>query len=422
MKPKRKIAYLLKMFPRFAETFILNEILELERQGVALRLISLKRPNESYRQEKVERVKSDVTYVPEPIRITPFMFIKNLRAMLPVIKANWQLYKRCPERYRAALRVCLHSRDRKSKKHFLAAGYIARLLLQEGINHLHAHFANDPASVARFVHLLTGIPYSFTAHAKDIYLSEKGILRAKIHEAKFVVTCTEYNRKYLEELSRNGTLIHTIYHGLDAAIFSEGRANEWGGCERLAASGRPPLVLSVGRLVEKKGFDCLIAACHLLRHWKVPFRCEIIGEGPLEADLRRDLKRFELENQIEILNFMPQEQLVTQYLRAQVFALPCQITENGDRDGIPNVLVEAMAMGLPVVATRVSGISEIVEPLRNGFLVAPKNPWTLAEALRRILSKPDDYRHLGLSGREKVLRNFDLTSNVLRLSNLLGAN
>ncbi|MFQ5651527.1 MAG: glycosyltransferase, partial [bacterium] len=380
MKPKKKIAFLLKMFPRFAETFILNEILELERQGVSLLLISLKRPNESCQQAKVDRVKSKVVYVPEPIRITLLLLMRNLRPMFLVLRANLQLYKADPERYKRALAVCWRLKDRKAKKRFLVAGYIAQMLLEAGFEHLHAHFANDPASVARFVHLLSGISYSFTAHAKDIYLSDEQALQDKIHEAKFVITCTHYNRSYLQKISRNGTPIHTIYHGFDESIFANGCCPKQPANPDSASTRPLPLILSVGRLVEKKGFDCLIAACHLLLHWEVPFRCQIVGEGPLEARLRNDINRFGLEKQVEILAFIPQERLVHKYFEADLFAVPCQISGNGDRDGIPNVLVEAMATGLPVVATRVSGLAEVVEPAENGFLVPARNPRALAEA------------------------------------------
>ncbi|MFQ5641308.1 MAG: glycosyltransferase family 4 protein [bacterium] len=310
-------------------------------------------------------------------------------------------------------------KDRKAKKRFLVAGYIGKMLLDAGIEHLHAHFANDPASVARFVHVLTGISYSFTAHAKDIYLSNQEALRAKIHEAKFVITCTNYNRTYLQGLSVNGTPIHTIYHGLDESIFGNGDGAVQQFCCKSSPNTRAPsLILSVGRLVEKKGFDCLIAACHLLHYWGIPFRCQIIGEGPLDDSLRRDIGKFQIEKHVEILKFIPQQQLVNKYHEAALFALPCQISENGDRDGIPNVLVEAMATGLPVVATRVSGISEVIDPLDNGFLVPPKNPWALAEALKEVLLKPEDYRYLGINGKKTVRQNFRLTSNVARLKNL----
>ncbi len=418
MKPRKKIAYVLKMFPRFAETFILNEILELERQGVALLLVSLKRPNEAFRQEQVKRVQCPVLYAPEPVRLGSLRRLRQWPVVVKVLWANLQLYRTHPGRYRRALRAWRRLKCRKEGRRFLIAGYLGKRFLESGIDHVHAHFANDPAAVARFICLLTDIPYSFTAHAKDIYLSDASDLSDKIHEARFVVTCTKYNRRYLRNVARNGTPIHTIYHGLDAATFLRDETGE-GAARRAAIPNGPPLILSVGRLVAKKGFDVLIAACHLLRYWGVAMRCEIVGEGPLHGKLEQQIARLGLQTSVELLPFLPHRPLVAKYRQARLFALPCRIAEDGDRDGIPNVLVEAMATGLPVVATRVSGISEIVEPRENGILVPPENPWALAEALRDILLRPEAYRHLATNGRETVRRRFDLTENVAHLRDLL---
>lgn len=418
MTPKKKIAYLLKMFPRFSETFILNEILELERQDVALSLISLKRPKESFRQASVAQVKSRVTYVPEPIAVRPFMFIRNLKTLWPVLKANLELYKKDPKRYRKAFIVCLRSKTPKASKRFLAAAYIANILLETGVHHLHAHFANDPATVAQFVHLLTGIPYSFTAHAKDIYLSKENLLAHKIQTAEFVVTCTDYNQRYLCNISRNNTPIYTIHHGIDWNLFSKQEKKPCHAQKGHSPSRRPPIVLSVGRLVEKKGFDCLIQACNFLDTWRIDFQCEIIGEGPLKSYLEELIRLLSLQPRVHITNFIPQEKLIHKYAQASVFALPSQISENGDRDGIPNVLLEAMAMGVPVVATNVSGITEVVDPLKNGFSVPPQDPFALATSLREILSQPAKYQILADRANETVRRDFDLSLNVSRLVNL----
>lgn len=387
-----------------------------------MQLISLKRPNESFRQENAIRVKSPVFYVPEPIALLPVLFLLNLKSMWPVLKANYQLYRQDPQRYRRAWRICADMKNLKAKKRFLAAGVVAKFLKEKGVEHLHAHFANDPATVARFVHALTGIPYSFTAHAKDIFLSPQTVLRDKIHTAKFVVTCTKYNRRYLQNLSRNGTPIHTVYHGLDDGIFSNSNVRR--AKERLPAAGigAPPLILSVGRLVEKKGFDVLLEACQILRKERLLFRCEIIGEGPMAERLSRLLLEFDLKEQVQILKFIPQEKLVKKYPQAKVFALPCQITRNGDRDGIPNVLLEAMAMGLPVVATDVSGISEVVVPFKNGILVPPQNPQALAAAMKEVLTNQQAYRHFITAAKKLVNENFNLTNNVTQLKNLFEEN
>ncbi len=346
----------------------------------------------------------------------------NLDAVLRVLRANLRIYRRNPERYRKAWRICWNLRDSKARKRFLAAGYIAELLLEQGIEHLHAHFANDPATVARFVYLLTGIPYSFTAHAKDIYLSNKALLRQKIHDAQFVVTCTEYNRKYLQEVSRNGTPIHTIYHGLDPSLFWQRQDDQLDKRKTSGGPSRVPLILSVGRLVEKKGFDVLLDACHVLKSWGVAYRCQIIGEGPLEMDLRERIHALGLQSEVELLPFIPQKVLVRKYVQADVFALSCRITSSGDRDGIPNVLLEAMALEVPVVATNVSGISELIREQQNGLLVPSENPVALAQALQAVLMQPHVFLKLGREGKRTVAQRFDLTRNVAQLTRLFQPN
>ncbi|RMF56416.1 MAG: colanic acid biosynthesis glycosyltransferase WcaL [Calditrichaeota bacterium] len=422
MRKRMKIAYLVKMFPRFAETFILNELLELERQRGPLLLLSLRHPNEPFRQSQVQQIRSRVVYVPDLGRLLSFRLLSNLDAVLRVLRANLRIYRRNPERYRKAWRICWNLRDSKARKRFLAAGYIAELLLEQGIEHLHAHFANDPATVARFVYLLTGIPYSFTAHAKDIYLSNKALLRQKIHDAQFVVTCTEYNRKYLQEVSRNGTPIHTIYHGLDPSLFWQRQDDQLDKRKTSGGTSQVPLILSVGRLVEKKGFDVLLDACHVLKSWGVAYRCQIIGEGPLEMDLRERIHALGLQNEVELLPFIPQKVLVRKYVQADVFALSCRITSSGDRDGIPNVLLEAMALEVPVVATNVSGISELIREQQNGLLVPSENPVALAQALQAVLMQPHVFLKLGREGKRTVAQRFDLTRNVAQLTRLFQPN
>ncbi len=418
MKSSKKIAYLLKMFPRFSETFILNEILELERQGVFLHIYSMKNPNESFKQKGVNKVMSTITYIPEPICFLPIMFLKNIKTTLPIVTSNLKLFVKSPARYFQAWIFCLRIKDAKACKRLLTAAYIARIFQKEGIEHLHAHFANAPTTVAMFVHLLTGIPYSFTAHAKDIYLSKKNILQKEICEAEFVVTCTDYNRKYLAGISKNGTPIHTVYHGIDYKVFVN-RKDEKKCLDKSNEFPKDqPIILSVGRLVEKKGFDCLIRACTLLQNWDIDFQCQIVGEGPLESTLKELIRDIKLEDKIQILKFLPQERLVSKYEQAALFALSCQITKNGDRDGIPNVLLEAMAMGLPVVATSVSGITELVESEQNGLLVPPEDHFALARAMKQILVKPDAYKSFGHKGQEKIKQDFGLKLNVSRLINL----
>jgi glycosyltransferase involved in cell wall biosynthesis len=401
----QKVAYLLKRFPRLSETFILHEILELERQGVGLRLYSILDSREKIVHADVRRVRASVAYLPS-----------GRRAWLEVPKAHVALLKRHPRRYLGTVAYILrHRPHRTTIKHFLRAGWLAHDLEAAGVSHLHAHFAHGPASVARFVSRLTGLPYSFTAHAKDIYTSPPALLASKMDAASFVVTCTEYNAQYLAGLVAPATAerIHRIYHGLDLRKFD---ASAHG---LQAATGDMPTILAVGRLVEKKGFPYLIDAMAQLRQRGYQARLQIVGHGDLRDALVQQIDAAGLQDRIALLGPRPQEDLLGLYRSATLFALPCVVTDSGDRDGIPNVLVEAMRLGLPVVSTRVSGIPELIIDGDTGLLVPPRDTYALTDALARLLDDPYLRGRLAAGAARHVLHGFDLAGNATRLRALL---
>jgi colanic acid/amylovoran biosynthesis glycosyltransferase len=399
----RPVGYILKMFPRFSETFILSEILELERQGLELRIFSLKRPNDGVFHADVARVRAPVTYLPE----------SPLRAARAFAAAHREVFGWNRRRYLRCLWVTVWRALKKRRpavlKRFLQAGLIASLLSREGIGHVHAHFATSATSVALHLHELTGVSYSFTAHAKDIYRHsvESDSLERKLRSARFAVTVSDYNRRSLADLDGAERLVR-IYNGLDL--------------ERFAPNGigreEPPLVLAVGRLIEKKGFADLVRACSLLHGADVSFRCRIVGKGELEAELRALIAELGLDEHVELAGPIPRERLLAVYRRASVAVVPCVIGADGNRDGLPTVAVEAMALGVPVVATEVTGIPELVENGRTGLLVPPHRPEALAAAIRRVLSEPDWAHALVRAGRGRVEREFDLEANVARLRSL----
>jgi glycosyltransferase involved in cell wall biosynthesis len=259
-----------------------------------------------------------------------------------------------------------------------------------------------------FVSRLTGIPYSFTAHAKDIYHQEVNLdsLRSKIRSARFVVTVSAFNRAYLKSLMSDWPDapgdVRRLYNGIDLAAFRPDPA-----VQREAG-----LILSVGRLVEKKGLDDLVRACGLLRDRGLPFRCEIIGKGPLKDELNHLIADLHLENRVQLVGAMPQDEVVQAYRRAAIFALPCIIAQDGNRDGLPTVLLEAMATGLPVVSTDVTGVPEIVDAEVNGLIVPQSDPTALADALARLLQNPELREQLALAARRKVEQAFDVRANV----------
>jgi len=400
------IAYIVKAWPRLSETFILNEIVGLERRGVFIRIFSVKDPNPGPIHDRVALVRANVTYL---------SLSSHWTSALP---ANFRSLRRRPATYlrtllTAIVKVLRHRRRHRGSpalgrralaavRHFLRAGYLADVLFGEPVTHLHAHFASSPALVALFTSRLTDVPYTLTAHAKDIYVSHPDDLRAKLREARAVVTCTEYNRRHLlrRYSGECGGKLYRVYHGLDLSQFP------------LAASHAPEpdgaVILSVARLVEKKGLDDLIAAVEILRRRGRRLRLEIIGTGPLRGTLEAQAKHLGLEDRVRLLGPQPHEAVRRAYGRASVFALPCRVAADGDRDGIPNVLLEAVASGVPVVSTHVSGIPELIESEHGGLLVEPNNPGMLADALDRILQSPELRARLTRAARAKLEAHFSL--------------
>ena len=301
-------------------------------------------------------------------------------------------------------------------KEFLQAGMIANdILKRPKIAHLHGHFCHGATTVTWFVSRLTGLPFSFTAHAKDIYqrkLNPRDLLSRKLAAAAFAVTCTAANKKHLDGLAAAPDQIHCIYHGLDLESFIPSPRS---------AVGDEPLILGVGRMTRKKGFPTLIDALAHLQKSGRRFRCRLIGEDGDDADeIRRKIETTGLKDRIQLIGAMPQDQLRAAYQDADLFVLPCLVVEDGDRDGIPNVLAEAMAMELPVVSTTVSGIPEIVRDGENGLLAPPSDPIRLAEAIAGLLDDPMLARRLGVAARQTIADIFDSEITTKDLGLLFG--
>lgn len=404
------VAYVMKRYPRLTETFILNEIRAMEALGAKLHIFSLLQPEPPPHHPLVRQVKA-------PIRVLPAPLVAKAAALC---RAHGAAAVRSPRRYLAALaRAVVWSVLARAPlgvwKQFVRAGFVATSCRRSGVRHIHAHFANAPAAVAHFASIMTGIPFSVTAHAKDLYLTPKRVIRRRARAATFVATCTGYNAKYLRELVGSGAQrkIHLVYHGIDLSMFS----------------GRPPepepeestyRLLSVGRLVPKKGHDDLIAACVLLRDSGYEIRCRIVGDGPLKPVLQAQIALLELETVVSLEGSMTHAKLIGMYAQADLFALAPRITDDGDRDGIPNVIAEAMAAGVPVVSTEVSGIPELVRHQETGLLVPPNDPAALARAIARMIAAPDMACRLATTARTVLERDFDLLKTTVELYELMG--
>lgn len=390
------IGFLVKTYPKLSETFVLEEILGLERLGVKLHIFSLNPPSDDAVHSGFDNVAAHVTYIP-----------KKYLSFASVV-AHLGLTVRHPWRYLKALAFAITRVEQGGLRDFLRAGMLCERVRALNIEHVHSHFISEPTGVAELSSRLSGVSYSVSAHAKDIYLSQPEAIRRKLERAKFTVTCTCYNRTHLQAIAPNAN-VQRMYHGIDLDRFDGAKD---------ARKAAPPLVLSVGRLVEKKGFSTLIQACLALNLRGISFRCEIVGYGNEQKNLRDQIDGFGLGDVVVLTGKMTHAELIARYCQATLFVLPSQIAEDGDRDGIPNVLLEAMAMELPVVSTDVSGIPEVIQSGRNGFLVPPKNAFALSEAIAELLADRESRGRMGKAGRHVVETMFDNARNLLLLRSL----
>jgi glycosyltransferase involved in cell wall biosynthesis len=386
-----KVGYVIKSYPRLSQTFIVNEILAHEAAGLDLEIFSLRPARDEERHGSVARVKAPVHYLPgQDGSATAFWHeAVELARHVPGI---W-----------TRLGTCIN--ETASDVHQALA--LARRVRERGITHLHAHFGNVATAVARLAGYFAGVPYSFTAHARDIF-HEKVVpadLARKLADAKAVVTVSDYNRAFLDRnYGAAAQTVRRIYNGLDMGRFGFAEAGE-----------RPPVIVSVGRLIDKKGFEDLIDACGLLRQRGRDFSCLIIGSGPLEEALKARIGRLGLEDAVRMLGSLPQEDVVRQLQGAAAFAAPCVVGPDGDRDGLPTVLLEAMALGTACVSTDVTGIPEILHDGETGLMVGQHDAVALADALERLLDDGALRRRLAQNARRLMEHQFDIHANAARM-------
>jgi glycosyltransferase involved in cell wall biosynthesis len=425
------VAYVLKGFPRLSETFISSEIYRMEQKGLKLRLYVIKPcEGEAPRSGMVTRIKADRVYLPgtTSLKETPLprWLAMHLKDFLPGLRRAF-FWRPLPVARAACAAFAQSVRARRSfwswprkvyLKEFLQAAMVADQLRQApDVGHIHAHFCHGATTVAWLASIMTGIPFSFTAHAKDLYspsLNPAGLLRRKMDAARFVVTCTDANRDYLLQQGSR-TPVYCIYHGLNADFTSLLKKHPIS-----RNTNGHVRALAVGRLVRKKGFDVLVDACALLKQNNIPFETWIVGEkGEHEREIRARIAAHDLADQVKVAGPMSQAELYEEYRRSTVFCLPCRVLADGDRDGIPNVLLEAMACGVPVITTGISGIPEAVSDGINGLLIPPEDPKALAEALLRVSRDQNLASHLSVEARNTVERRFNAEKFADRMAELL---
>lgn len=389
---------ILKGYPRISETFISNEIRLLEEQGIVVHIFSMRHPRESFTHKSVQAIRAKVTYLPAEFWRSCHRFLIPQLMVFLRYPAGWL------RGWRLAWSRFLRNRNPLTFKHFFQGIYLLHHGRAIRMVHLHAHFAHSPTSVAMFAAEISGLPFSFTAHAKDIYTSDRRQLAEKIGKAAFVVTCTDYNKRYLEELTGGRHPVHCVYHGIDLALFF---------AHRVMRTPAPPYTfLTIARLVEKKGIPEILAALAILTRKGFPFRYVLIGDGEDRAPLAALVHRLGLADRVTMTGTQTHEQVLRHFQEADCFVLGCKIAASGDRDGIPNVLAESMALGVPVVATAVSGIPELVHDEETGLLVDAANAEELAAALERMVVDGQLRERVIAAARRKVTEVFDNTQLI----------
>jgi colanic acid/amylovoran biosynthesis glycosyltransferase len=385
-----RIGYVLKKYPRVSETFVLDEILALEAAGVDLSILSLRLPDDGRFHPDLSRVRATVDYLPGFSGagvLAGFESLSDLGIRPEQLARALDFARRLPE----------------GKRHGIVVQglLLAERTVRHRLGHLHAHFMTVAAHAAYLAHLFTSVPFTVTAHAKDVYRHtvDPAVFREVARAATAVVTVCEANRRYLAERVLAGApgRVVRVYNGvpLDEVRRGPGRDRD------------PRLIAAVGRLVEKKGFAVLLSALRLLADRGVEFRCVLAGTGDQREALLARRRRLGLEDRVELPGALPRQDVLALMDRARVLAAPCVTGSDGNRDALPTVLLEALAMELPVVTTPVGGIPEIVEHERHGLLVPEHDPTTLAAALERLLTDQGLWSRCARRCREKATATFD---------------
>lgn len=408
--PVPALAVVVKGWPRLSETFIAREVRALEQRGFALEIWSLRHPTDGKRHAMVDEIAARVRYLPE------YLWREPAR-----VWRGWRRARRLPG-YAAARRQFLADLRRDmtpNRGRRFGQAMVLAAELADGVRHLHAQFLHTPSSVTRYAAMMRQLPWSASAHAKDIWTTPEWEKREKLADAAFVVTCTGVGHAHLASLARDPARVELVYHGLPDGDFPDPgpRAASRDGRDR----ADPVHILSVGRAVPKKGFDVLIDALALLPR-DCAWRLTHIGGGSLRDALAAQAERAGIAERIAFRGSAAADEVLAAYRDADLFVLPCRIAADGDRDGMPNVLMEAMSQRLPCIASAVSAIPELIADGDTGVLVPPDDPPALAAALTRLIGDPAARTRLGDRGAERVRAAFGAAHGIDQIAARLAAN
>lgn len=396
----------LKGYPRLSETFIAQEILGLEREGLDLVIVSMRKPTDSKRHAAHQEIRAPVLYLPEYLHEEPLRVLGAVGKLL-FQQAFW----------RAFLRFARDYTKEPTRHRFRRFGQAAVLAAEwpEGADWLHAHFIHTPASVALYASLMTGVPWTCSAHAKDIWTTNPRELERKLHSARWVVTCTRSGFEHLQQLGGGKSRIVLSYHGIDLQRF--GRLPKEHSRRDGSRADDPVVILSVGRAVEKKGHDVLLRALAELPR-ELSWRFIHIGGGDGLSSLQGLARELGISERVVWEGPRAQDHVLERYRQADIFALACRIGHDGDRDGLPNVLVEAGSQRLPCVSTDLPGVVELLRDGLNGLIVRAEDSSRFAKALARLIVDAPLRLRLGEAAEKIVRENFDHMKSVRQLVEL----
>ena len=386
------LAYVFERFPKFSQTFCYREVVELFRQGEKPAVFSLRSPDLGPEKSWDNEILKIVHVLPEGEE-----FAKAVDAELPKI----------PKPVRKILREW---RSRRDSLRLHQAIYIGVRLRELGVTHVHTHFAGMAARTAFWIREFFGVTYSVTVHANDIFTPndfEIGLDKI-LCSASAIIAVSNFGADYIrEKFPEAAKRVYRVYNGVDVEQFQPAKFDE------------PPLILSIGRLISKKGFDILIDACAILRERRLDFQCEIIGEGPLQRELQARIDQHHLAGRLTLAGSKAQRAITSRLAEATVLTLPCRVDPDGAMDNLPTVIMEAMAAALPVVTTDLGGTREMVVDGETGFVIAPENTRAIADATERFLTDRALAQQFGQRGRQRAIDLFSISRNVRALRKII---
>ncbi len=398
------IAYLAPEIPALSATFVYNEILEVEKNGIRVTPISVHKPGSPALEPQARDLASRTLYLyatpwPGLVINAVFMLLKNPVQFMTTLSLAMGDAVKTGLLTRTGLGIVFR---------FFAASTLSRMLLENRCTHIHAHFAHIPTDIAMYASLLTDIPYSFTAHANDIFV-RGWLLEEKVRRSAFALAISGFNRDFLAAHGAPVDKIHVIHCGVDPDSFV---------CRAPSTIHQPVTMGSLGRFVEKKGFDVLLHTCRVLENSGMPFILELAGDGPLRKDLMDRARSLGIQDSVKFLGPLPHDQVPDWIRGLDLFVLACRKDSEGDMDGIPVVLMEAMLTGVPVVSTRLTGIPELVENLKTGYLADPGDPQGLAAAIEKAVTDDKLRTRIIKEAVIRVSEEFDQTKNARTLAHL----